>query len=108
LFNIKADKRWSGDKASVGTVEYYNGVAIREQAQFRSYDSYQQSFDDYVNFLQTQPRYQNALENTNNPEQFIEELHKSGYATDPEYAEKIKRIMNGATLAQFSQQLNYS
>ncbi|MBE0440281.1 MAG: flagellar assembly peptidoglycan hydrolase FlgJ [Gammaproteobacteria bacterium] len=108
LFNIKADSRWTGDKTSVGTVEYHNGVAIRQQAQFRSYDSYQQSFDDYVNFLQTQPRYQNALKQTDNPEQFIEALHKSGYATDPDYADKIKRIMNGATLAQFSQQLNYS
>ncbi|MDT8370855.1 MAG: flagellar assembly peptidoglycan hydrolase FlgJ [Gammaproteobacteria bacterium] len=108
LFNIKADSRWTGDKTSVGTVEYHNGVAIRQQAQFRSYESYQQSFDDYVNFLQTQPRYQNALKQTYNPEQFIEALHKSGYATDPDYADKIKRIMNGATLAQFSQQLNYS
>jgi len=108
LFNIKADSRWDGDKAAVGTVEYYNGVAIREQAQFRSYESYQQSFDDYINFLQTQPRYQNALKQTDNPEKFVEELHKSGYATDPEYADKIKRIMNGSTLAQFSQQLNYS
>lgn len=108
LFNIKADSRWTGDKASVGTVEYHNGVAIRQQAQFRSYESYQQSFDDYVNFLQTQPRYQNALKQTDNPEQFIEELHKSGYATDPDYADKIKRIMNGATLAQISQQPSYS
>lgn len=108
LFNIKADSRWTGDKTSVGTVEYHNGVAIRQQAQFRSYESYQQSFDDYVNFLQTQPRYQNALKQTDNPEQFIEALHKSGYATDPDYADKIKHIMNSATLAQFSQQLGYS
>ncbi|MDF1587574.1 MAG: flagellar assembly peptidoglycan hydrolase FlgJ [Gammaproteobacteria bacterium] len=108
LFNIKADSRWTGDKTSVGTVEYHNGVAIRQQAQFRSYESYQHSFDDYVNFLQTQPRYQNALKQTDNPEQFIEALHKSGYATDPDYADKIKRIMNSATLAQFSQQPNYS
>ena len=108
LFNIKADKRWDGESTIVGTVEYRNGVAIKEQAQFRSYESYQDSFNDYVEFLQTQPRYQRALQHTDNPERFIEELHKAGYATDPGYAEKIKRIMHGSTLAQIPQQLKYS
>jgi peptidoglycan hydrolase FlgJ len=108
LFNIKADKRWDGDHAVVGTVEYRDGVAVKEQAQFRSYDNYQQSFDDYVNFLQTQPRYRQALEHADNPERFVEELHKAGYATDPAYAEKVKRIMHGSTLAQISQQHGYS
>ncbi len=108
LFNIKADSRWSGDHATVGTLEYRNGVAMKESAQFRSYDSYQQSFDDYVNFIQTQPRYQQALQHTAQPEKFVEELHKAGYATDPNYANKIKRIMNSDTLAQISQRsVNY-
>jgi flagellar protein FlgJ len=48
------------------------------------------------------------LDNASDPEKFVEELHKSGYATDPDYADKIKRIMNGATLAQISQQPSYS
>jgi len=108
LFNIKADKRWDGEHAVVGTVEYRDGVAVKEQAQFRSYDSYQQSFDDYVNFLQSQPRYQQALQHVDNPERFVEELHKAGYATDPAYADKVKKIMHGDTLAQISQQLEYS
>ncbi len=89
-------------------MEYRGGVAVKEQAQFRSYENYQQSFDDYVDFLQTQPRYRQALEHTDNPERFVEELHKAGYATDPAYAEKVKRIMHGSTLAQISQQLKYS
>jgi flagellar protein FlgJ len=104
LFNIKADSRWQGEQATKGTMEYRNGVAVKELAQFRSYDSYQDSFNDYVDFLQTQPRYQNALKQTHNPERFIEGLHKAGYATDPDYADKIKHIMNSATLAQISQQ----
>ncbi|MFW5451321.1 MAG: flagellar assembly peptidoglycan hydrolase FlgJ [Methylophagaceae bacterium] len=108
LFNIKADNRWAGDYIAIGSMEYRDGTAVKEQSRFRVYDSYQQSFDDYVNFLQTQPRYRQALEHSNDPEKFIEELHKAGYATDPAYADKIKRIMNGATLAQISHQLNYS
>jgi len=108
LFNIKADSRWQGERAATATIEYRDGTAVKEQAQFRSYDSYQQSFDDYVDFLQTQPRYQDALKQTANPEQFIEGLHKAGYATDPNYADKIKRIMNSSTVAQFSQELKQS
>ena len=108
LFNIKADSRWQGESAATGTVEYRDGVAVKEQAKFRAYDSYQESFDDYVDFLQTQPRYQDALEQTDNPEKFIDSLHKAGYATDPAYADKIKRIMQSTTVAQFSQELGYS
>jgi len=108
LFNIKADSGWHGDQATTGTMEYRDGVAVKEQAQFRSYDNYQDSFNDYVDFLQTQPRYQNALKQTHDPEQFIEGLHKAGYATDPDYADKIKRIMNSSTLAQISQQVEHS
>jgi flagellar protein FlgJ len=108
LFNIKADSRWQGDRAAIGTVEYRDGVAVKEQAQFRSYNSYQDSFNDYIDFLQTQPRYQNALKQTHDSEQFIEDLHKAGYATDPDYADKIKKIMNSSTLAQISQKLEHS
>lgn len=108
LFNIKADSRWSGQRVAIDTVEYRDGVAVKEQSHFRVYDSYQQSFDDYVNFLETQPRYNKALEHSQDAEKFIEELHKAGYATDPDYADKIKRIMYGATLAQISHQSKHS
>ncbi|KGM08189.1 Flagellar protein FlgJ [Methylophaga thiooxydans] len=107
LFNIKADNSWTGDFTSKNALEYRNGKALHEASRFRSYESYQQSFDDYVQFLQTQPRYQEALRHTADPEAFVEHLHKAGYATDPQYADKIKRIMNGDTLAQISQEINH-
>jgi flagellar protein FlgJ len=57
--------------------------------------------------LQTQPRYQDALRQVGDGEAFIEALHKAGYATDPQYADKIKRIMNSDTLSDASQQFDY-
>ena len=108
LFNIKADSRWQGESTATSTLEYRDGAAVNEQAKFRSYDSYQDSFNDYVDFLQTQPRYQGALQQAADPEKFIEGLHKAGYATDPAYADKIKQIMNSSTVAQFSQQMKHS
>lgn len=101
LFNIKAH-RWDGDTVAKNALEYRDGKALHEQSQFRAYDSYQHSFDDYVRFLQTQPRYSQALQHVGDPNAFIEQLHKAGYATDPQYADKIKRIMNSDTLAQLS------
>jgi len=93
LFNIKADGRWSGDKAVVSTLEYRDGVAKREQAAFRAYPDFEASFADYADFLQSGDRYQGALEKAGDSAEFIRELHQAGYATDPEYPNKINRIL---------------
>lgn len=102
LFNIKADSRWDGDYVAKSALEYRHGKPVAEQSRFRAYDDYQQSFDDYVSFLQSQPRYREALRHVAHPETFVEKLHEAGYATDPQYADKIKRIMQGEALAQIS------
>lgn len=91
LFGIKSHG-WKGASASVMTTEYHNGQAIKERASFRSYDSLAQSFDDYVTFLQSNGRYRTALQQTANPEQFMRELQRAGYATDPQYARKVNQI----------------
>ncbi len=95
LFGIKADDRWSGDKVEIVTTEYRDGVAMKEKAAFRSYDSYEDSFRDYANFLQVNPRYEPAMQYLNNPEKFTQTLQDAGYATDPAYGKKIQRILNG-------------
>ncbi len=94
LFNIKANPSWQGDKMATQTLEFYDGLAVQEHAAFRSYDNYQTSFDDYVNFLKTNPRYGDALEQSAEPEQFIRGLHQAGYATDPQYSDKVISVMN--------------
>lgn len=94
LFNIKADTRWSGDKVNVSTLEYHRGVAKQERADFRRYEDYAQSFADYVSFLQTQPRYQQALEVGVDSNAYADALQEAGYATDPAYAEKIKSLLD--------------
>jgi len=93
LFNIKADSRWQGHHVNVSTLEYKDGVAAKESANFRRYDSIAESFEDYQQFLQ-QPRYQQALNVAGDSHAFIKELHQAGYATDPRYAEKVELIMD--------------
>ena len=99
LFNIKAGSRWSGETVAVNTIEYTNGIPAPELAQFRAYDNYAQSFADYVEFLKTSSRYQQALEQADNPVRYLQELQAAGYATDPEYADKISRIMSADVIA---------
>lgn len=103
LFNIKADARWDADRVSVNTLEYEGDVAVRRRAAFRSYDSFADSFSDYVGFLKSNPRYRDALNNADNPHAFVESLQDAGYATDPAYAEKIQRILADDVLATIKQ-----
>jgi flagellar protein FlgJ len=85
----------------VSTLEYNNGVAKKEMAGFRSYSSYQESFNDYVDFIKDNPRYKNALEHTGNSERYLHELQRAGYATDPSYANKIMSLYHGDAMAEF-------
>lgn len=92
LFGIKSLGGWEGDSARVLTTEYKGGKAVKEAAEFRTYDSFKESFHDYVSFLQSNKRYEDALDATAKPEAFVRELQQAGYATDPQYARKVAQI----------------
>ncbi|HAZ61911.1 MAG TPA: flagellar assembly peptidoglycan hydrolase FlgJ [Gammaproteobacteria bacterium] len=99
LFGIKADARWQGPTVEVTTTEYRHGHAVREQAKFRAYASYGESFRDYVAFLQGNPRYSKALALSDRPQQFMQALQQAGYATDPQYASKVTAVMRADAFA---------
>jgi len=92
LFGIKAGQSWQGGQARAITSEFRDGSMVKETAQFRSYNSYQDSFHDLVTLLQSNDRYKEVVKSADNPEQFVRELQKAGYATDPDYASKISQI----------------
>ena len=93
LFGIKAHGGWTGPAATVRSLEVENGTVRQVRSPFRVYDSFAESFSDYVNFVKSNPRYQAALAKAENPHAYITELHRAGYATDPEYANKVITIM---------------
>ncbi|CAI3788981.1 hypothetical protein AHFPHNDE_02666 [Pseudomonas sp. MM227] len=92
LFGIKATGNWKGENARAITSEFRDGQMVKETADFRSYTSYEDSFHDLVSLLQNNDRYQGVVKSADNPEQFVKELQKAGYATDPNYASKISSI----------------
>lgn len=90
LFNIKANKHWQGDSVKVSTLEYRQNTFTPELAAFKSYASPQASVADYVALIKENPRYQQAL-NTD-VKTYIEKLQQAGYATDPQYSNKVMTI----------------
>ena len=100
LFNIKADRSWQGEHAKKMTLEFEQGLPVKKQANFRAYDSIKESINDYVDFLQSNPRYSKALNNVDKPEQYLDDLQKAGYATDPNYAQKIKNVLQRGEFKQ--------
>jgi flagellar protein FlgJ len=102
LFNIKADKAWQGKQAKLSTLEFDQGVAKKVNAGFRSYASYQESFKDYVDFIKNNPRYGDALKQVGNGDRYLQELQQAGYATDPNYANKVMSIYHSNTMTRFT------
>jgi flagellar protein FlgJ len=100
LFGIKADPTWRGARISVPTVEYENGIAVRKPQVFRAYASYAESFNDYVNFLRSNPRYQEALSRAGDASAYTQGLQQAGYASDPEYANKLQSLLASPALQQ--------
>lgn len=105
LFGIKAQGDWRGDAATAETIEYRQGVAQKEQARFRVYANVEQSVQDYVQFIQQNPRYQAALAVTDEPNAYFRQLQAAGYATDPNYARKVVAVMQSPILQQLRSQL---
>jgi len=102
LFGIKADSRWQGEAVTITTTEFREGVPMKERADFRAYPDYESSFRDYVSFLESNPRYRDVLASADQPEVFARKLQEAGYATDPQYGNKINQIMNRDSLMTLS------
>ena len=96
FFGIKADRQWQGERAKSATTEYVNGKPQAESAQFRAYASVGEAFDDYVRFIQANPRYAAALAHGGSDARYVQGLQQAGYATDPDYAAKIARVARSA------------
>lgn len=108
LFNIKADSSWHNPLVSVESLEEKNGILVKEKSHFRSYASYQESFLDYIQFLKENVRYNKALDTVSQPEKFIQELQKAGFATDHNYADKIQKIFSSDLFKKLTEKMAFS
>ena len=97
LFGIKAGSNWKGASVEAMTTEYVGGVPRRVLQKFRAYASYAEAFQDYASLMQGNRRYAAVLKQRNGAG-FAQGLQRAGYATDPQYADKLTRILNGARM----------
>lgn len=93
VFGIKASGNWRGRTIDALTTEYVNGVAYQKVEKFRAYDNYGDAFKDYAKLIRDNPRYQSVLQNGGDASQFAHALQKAGYATDPQYAQKLTKVI---------------
>lgn len=98
-FGIKG-KAPTGKSVSFGTHEVEDGKTKAIVDQFRAYDSMADSADDYGRFLSTNKRYATCFAYSDQPELFIDQMAAAGYATDPDYAKKLKAIVRTYKLAE--------
>ncbi len=110
FFGIKATATWKGKKQLITTTEIHSNRNVKYpeiisitaiaggkykykvRAWFRAYDNAAESFSDHGEFLRTNPRYANAFL-TNSPSEFVDEISIAGYATDPQYAITLKKVI---------------
>ncbi len=93
LFGIKATSEWKGKVAEVMTTEYRDGVAHKQIERFRAYPSYAEAFQDHANLISGNPRYAEVMNQAGNPSGMALAIQRAGYATDPNYADKLVRVM---------------
>jgi flagellar protein FlgJ len=93
LFGIKAGPGWKGKVATAVTTEYVNGKPHARVEKFRSYASHAEAFKDYARMLSNNPRYEKVLAHGGDAATFAHGLQRAGYATDPQYAAKLSRII---------------
>lgn len=105
FFGIKAGGSWTGKVYTAGTWEVADGVEYNTTANFRAYDSLQDSVADYYELIITASRYANALStypgSIKSANDTITAIWTGGYATDELYVEKVMSIINNNDLTQY-------
>lgn len=105
-FGIKAGSSWTGKKQLLSTTEYLNGKYVTIKDWFRAYNSAEESFADYGEFITKNKRYTTALQYKNDPVKYIAAIKSAGYATDPNYTTKVNAIMKKIAASEVYKKLD--
>lgn len=98
-FGIKCHSDWTGKRV------YHHDDARNEC--FRKYNNPHESFKDHAEFLTTRARYSALFElATTDYKGWAHGLRKAGYATNPQYAQLLIRIIEEEELYQYDQDIS--
>ncbi|MCL1952972.1 MAG: glycoside hydrolase family 73 protein [Oscillospiraceae bacterium] len=100
LFGIKADSRWSGRTYSKLSQEWNGFMTVTVSSVFRAYNSWEESIADHSAFLSGSSRYA-AVIGERDYKKACNAIHKAGYATSPDYANKLIQLIEDYGLTSF-------
>ncbi|MFT4821861.1 MAG: flagellar protein FlgJ [Candidatus Azotimanducaceae bacterium] len=101
LFGIKANSDWQGPTVSIESLEINHGVAEQVKSPFKVYPDYETAFRDYAALIGNNERYQDVT-GSQDIEAFTQGLAQGGYATDPQYGQKIAGVLDHLKGSQFA------
>jgi flagellar protein FlgJ len=93
LFGIKAGAGWQGEVVAALTTEHEAGTDVKRTERFRAYPDWRGAFSDYTELLAGNPRFRGVLGAGADAAAFAQGLVRAGYATDPDYAGKLTRVV---------------
>ncbi|NCX93144.1 MAG: peptidoglycan hydrolase [Gammaproteobacteria bacterium] len=115
FFGVKDTDGINGNEQLIVTTEYHNSMNVKYpeiisitpvvrngkkmyrykvKDYFRRYDTPEQCFTEHAMFFKKNKRYATALTVAGDPYRFAEEIAKAGYATAPDYADTLKKIID--------------
>ena len=95
-FGIKCKSNWKGERV------YHTDDAPDEC--FRKYDSVEESYEDHAEFLDQSPRYDSLFAySSSDYRSWARGLKAAGYATAPDYAQRLTRIIEENLLFLFDE-----
>lgn len=101
LFGIKAGTSWKGRVYSTKTQECYDGVNFTTvTALFRAYGSWEESVADHSALLTGAARYKDVI-GERDYKTACRAIKAAGYATDPQYADKLIRLIESYGLTAY-------
>lgn len=111
MFGVKDTDGINGNEQLLTTTEYFNNpdkkfpvvlkvVQVSKNLwkytvkdYFRKYATPEESFTDHAQLLSRSGRYRKAMSVTRDPYLFASAIAAGGYATDPDYAKKLHKII---------------
>jgi len=99
FFGIKA--RRAEDYAEFDTIEYEQGLAKKQRARFRRFQTEAECFEAHAKLLSTLPRYASAMDACDAPEVFAARIQEGGYSTNPKYAVLLMSLVTRYNLTRF-------
>ena len=98
LFGVKADLSWTGDVLTMNTREFFHGQWVMVPARWRKYPDWLSCIADHAQFFLTNARYNDCF-SCSDGEGFAKAVAAAGYATDPQYADKLIATMRAHNMA---------